>query len=199
MQTFFDSYVFTIPANSSYRLNSYNSFITLLSNSGISPVIVGIGGHARARLLTGLSVELPPDERFSYIEFENITAAPITIEVALSSGRIYDSRLVLSGVVNVTDTANQIETPAALAVPNADANPPTNAVNLAADADNKEVIVQNNGSFDVWFGDSDVNPAANKGTKLEPGDIFILTLTSAIYFVGNGGASTISINKLQKV
>ncbi len=199
MQTFFDSYRFAVPAGGTYRLNNYSSFITLLSNDSLTAVRVGIDGFAAARMLTGLSIELPQGEKFRYLEFRNESAAIMNIEVALSSGRIYDSRLVLSGVVNVTDTANQVETPAAIAVPNANANPPTNAVNLAADADNKQVILQNNGLFDVWAGDATVNPATNRGSKIEPGDSLILPTSAQIFFVGNGGASTISVNKLQRV
>lgn len=98
MKTFFDTYDIIIPANSIYPLASYNRFITLLENDQTADLRVRIGqGGAKARLKKGLSVELPQDEMFSSLLFENTTGVPMAITIALSSGRVYDNRFNVSG------------------------------------------------------------------------------------------------------
>ena len=77
----------------------------------------------------------------------------------------------------------------------------TNPRNIPADTTQREVILQNNGSVDVWFGDTNVAVSTERGTKVQSGDVYILDLTAAVYFVsdtaGKSGA-TVSLNRLQR-
>lgn len=98
MKTFFDTFDIIVPANSIYPLASYNRFVTLLENDQNADVRVRIGqGGAMARLKKGLSVELPQDEMFSTLLFENTTGVPMALTIALSCGRVYDNRFNISG------------------------------------------------------------------------------------------------------
>jgi len=98
MRSFFDTYDLIIPANGIKLLTSYNSFVTLLENDQTADVLIRIGtGGATAKLKKGLSVELPQDETYDRLLFRNPTGVPMAITVALSCGRVYDNRLMLSG------------------------------------------------------------------------------------------------------
>lgn len=117
MQTFFDTFPITIEANGIYRLNSYNRFICLLESSTATAIPVAIGGGGpKGKLEKGIAVELPAGDKFSHILFQNPVGTSITLKVALSPGRIYDNRLVISSEVDVDDTSNDIETPAPITV-----------------------------------------------------------------------------------
>ncbi|HUW19365.1 MAG TPA: hypothetical protein VMW16_08690 [Sedimentisphaerales bacterium] len=196
MLTFFDTYDLTIEANGIRRLDSYNSFITLLECSTTSGVKVAIGGGGpKGVLKKGLSVQLPQGKTFDYIIFENTTAAQITITVALSTGIVYDNRLVLAGVVPTDNTANKIETPAKIALNAGNSYTAT----IAADSDRKELIIQNTGANDFWYGDTNVDPANKRGIKVQPNDSHVLTLTAAVTLKSNSVDCDISVAYLSKV
>lgn len=97
MKDFFEPFQLNIPAGKSQVISGFNSFITILECSEANGVLVGLGNVARGRLFKGLSVELPKGESFEFLTFYNDTASTITGLVILSSGVVYDNRLVLTG------------------------------------------------------------------------------------------------------
>jgi len=73
---------------------------------------------------------------------------------------------------------------------------------IAADPTRKELIIQNNGSNDVWFGDNNVDVSTKRGTKLVTADIAILSVTAEVFVMSDGAGvagNVISGNYLDKV
>lgn len=73
---------------------------------------------------------------------------------------------------------------------------------IPADLTQKELILQNNGSVEIWFGDENINPVLFRGVSLAAGATIILTLTDDVYVMsvgaGKGGAKA-SFNRLQRI
>jgi len=90
----------TIAANAIEEVFAYGRFLTMLDDTATTDTKVSIGGDSEETLPKGLSVELPQGETpFTILRFHNQTGVAITVTFALSSGRVYDSRLTLSGSV----------------------------------------------------------------------------------------------------
>jgi len=185
----------TIPAGEIRRVDVYSRFLTILNNSAASDPLVSIGGQSYERIPQGISIELPDDENFTYLEFYNDSAATLTITFAVSAGRIYDARFVASAILSVNATSNVLSTPAAIAVTTSAPASPA----IAADSTRRAVMLQNNGSYPVWAGDSNVDGANNRGLCISPGEALTLESEAEIYLRSTGGASTISLVILQKV
>ncbi len=95
--SYFKTYEFIVLANNIYVLSHYANFLALLENDQATDVRVQIGdGFAVADMPKGLSVELPRDKKFKSLTFENTTGTDMVIKVALSIGRVFDNRLVLT-------------------------------------------------------------------------------------------------------
>ncbi|MFA5422440.1 MAG: hypothetical protein WC374_01100 [Phycisphaerae bacterium] len=191
MQSFFEPYDVRIPAGGLKTLPIQGKFITLLANNLSTGPKVGIGQSYRGTLEKGISVELPNDEKFLYVQIYNPAASEMILIVAFSFGRIYDNRFVVSGEIDVDLTPTAIESPPALTLNAGNGF----AANIAADVTRKEVIVQV--SADCWFGGVDVDPATSRGTKLTAGDIFVLSCAAAVYFESVADC-TISLNYLTR-
>lgn len=185
---FFEPYTRVIPAGGMINLPFMGRFITLLENDLSIDPQVGIDQAYKGSLPKGLSVELPSGEVFKYIQIHNPSGSTMTITLALSVGRIYDNRLVISGEVDVDFTPTAIETPAAITLNAGNSYEQT----IAADTDRKAMFLQNNGSNAFWAGDSNVDPTANRGTKVEPDEIYICEVTAAVTLKSNSLDCTIS-------
>ncbi len=97
MQDWFKTYSFTVPANGIYRLDAYNNYLAILSNSETTAVKVAIGaGVARAELAAGIGIELPQGEHFKYLNFQNDIGNDMDIVLALSIGKVWDNRLTIN-------------------------------------------------------------------------------------------------------
>lgn len=252
------------------EIHAYARFLTLLNNTSSTDIRVSIAGQPFEELPQGISVELPKDDAFTSLKFRNVSGATCTIKVCISSGRIFDNRVVISGDLNVTDISDGIDTPAPIipllsstgyTIDNAaavdkggglvgipvtgqlfatdevltivgttnydttsavvDATSSANEVvitatyqaetfggtetiglttprSIAADTTRKELIIQNTGSYPIWFGDTNINAGTKRGTKLDVDDFFILSCTAATYFMADTDESTLSINNLTK-
>jgi hypothetical protein len=82
----------TIAAGETSRISVFGNYLTLLSTTGSSNIRVSINGQSEQELPQGLSVELPADNNFKYLEFRNTEAAPVTIEITVSNGKVNDAR-----------------------------------------------------------------------------------------------------------
>lgn len=274
MKSLYQFYNPSITAGATRPYSVYGRFITLLSNTSLTPILVSLDAQPMQPMPFGISIELPDNEVFHNIKFKNDTLATVKIEFCTSAGRIYDNRVNLSGDIDVTDisdilfsppaittldlnnlinagaavnkggglvgipvTAHPFATGEILTVANTghaeydridlvvDATSSANEVvvtathvvynfdgvndsigmttprNIAIETTQKELIVQNNSNFDIWFGDENVSVANERGTKLESGDVTVLSLTDAVHFqsdtAGLSGA-TVSFNSLRK-
>lgn len=172
------------------------NFIILLNYTGVSDdVYVSFGDESYQILPKGIAVKLPPQEEFSKIRFKQLSGATQSFAFAVTTGEVYDSRLVLSvASLDVNTSSNSVESPAVAAVTD------TAAEAVAADSEVRELILQNNGSDDIWLGDSAVAPATSRGYKLEVGTSTVWTVAGAVYArCASGLTSTLSIVKLKKV
>jgi len=185
----------TIPAGEIRRVDVYSRFLTILNNSAASDPLVSIGGQSYERIPQGISIELPDDDNFTYLEFYNDSAATLTITFAVSAGRIYDARFVASAVLSVNATSNVLSTPAAIAVTTSAPASPA----IAADNTRRAVILQNNGSYPVWAGDSNVDGVNYQGVQILPSETLTLETEAAIYLRSTVGNSTVSCTLLKKV
>lgn len=104
----FTNFTVVIAAGESRKISKLGKYITILSNSGADPRIQ-INGQNGGIVSSGLSIELPPSENFDKLEFVNESGASITMQIAISNGKIIDSRTVLSGSVGVK--ADPLNTP----------------------------------------------------------------------------------------
>lgn len=172
------------------------NFIILLNYTGVSDdVYVSFGDESYQILPKGIAVKLPPEEEFKKIRFKQLSGATQSFAFAVTTGEVYDSRLVLSvASLDVNTSSNAVESPDAYA---ADETP---AIAVAADSEVREVVLQNNGDEDIWLGDEDIDPATSRGYKLEAGVSTVWTCAGDVYAAcASGLTSTLSIVKLKKV
>lgn len=102
-------YRVTLTPGQILNIASYARFITILSNTISTNVKMSINGDSFEELPSGLSVELPPEENFEFLNIQNTHATDnMTIEFSLSAGRIMDNRLVISGST-FTDILNELK------------------------------------------------------------------------------------------
>lgn len=108
-------------------------------------------------------------------------------------------------VVDATSTANEVVITYAFNAETFDGVDDsiglTTPRSIALDTTQKELIVQNNGDFDVWFGDDNVYPPTFKGIELASKDVATLSTTAEIYFMSDTAGKSgvvVSFNRLQK-
>jgi len=184
----------TIAAGEVIRINAYGNFLTLLNSTGAEDILISISGQSFQEMPQGLSLELPQGDSFVYLEFRNSEAGPVTIKFSLSNGKIFDNRVTISGTLDVTETTNAINTPAAVAVEVA----VPGAATIAANANRREILIQNNGANPIWVGDANVDGANNRGIKIDIGGSIILASEAALYLRSTVGASTASYMEMTK-
>lgn len=177
-----------IPANSQISMGLYGKFLQVLENSSTTKVVMKIEDEEETTLTTGISFKIGEGSNFyRSIIFKNTTGANMDITIAVSDELVTDARLNLQGTINVNNTPDTLASPAA-AAPSTSA-----AVVVAADASNKEVTLQNNGAVDIWIGDSNIDPSANRGYKLVVDASVIWNTAAAIYARTASGTGVLSI------
>jgi len=193
--SFLQTYEYTIAAGKIVRVWAYNKMLTILENSASNDIDVSVGGQPFTTFKKGLAYELP--DGHDNIMIKNTAAVATTIEFCLSLGRVYDNRLIIADSELVVDnTSDAFDTPVALALNSG--NSYKNSI--AENTSRKELLIQNTGSNDFWFGNSDaaVDPATKRGIKVKPDLTYILTSTAAVYFESNSLDCTISIAEFTK-
>ncbi len=179
----------------------YARMLTILDNTAGETIYVGIGEMEPVLLRSGLQYELPQGDNFDRIVLVNNDAGSTTVSILLSNGLVRDNRLTITGSVfsdllTQTKPANTIVTPAQVTAPAS----PGAAINIAADADQREIEIQNNGGNNVYIGDSSVAAATGQGILLTPGSSRILTTNAAVYLQAvAAGSSVVSYMRLKRV
>lgn len=97
----YTSFTIVLAAGESRKINKLGKYVTILSNSNADDPRIQINGQQGGKIPSGLSLELPETEDFDRIELKNESASSMTLEVAISNGKIIDSRTVLSGSIEV--------------------------------------------------------------------------------------------------
>jgi hypothetical protein len=182
----------TIVSGASYPFRFTGNYIRILESTVINGLKVRFDDGDEQDLKLGIG--LATEEKFVQAVIRNANPGPVTLTVGLAAGRIDDSRFSFSGVLPVNDTPDTLETPVAVSV--------TDALTdiVAASADTREVVLQNNGAKTAWFGDVNVDPATKRGLKLDPGDtVFLKTAADIKARCALGESTTISVLKNLKV
>lgn len=193
MKNFYRYFERTITNGSTALLSVYGRFLTLLNNTSSTDILISISNQQYEQLPQGLSVELPPENVFTEIKFQNTSGATITIKFCISNGRVYDNRVVISGDLSVTDISDGISTPAKVDVATGSAQSL-----IAVNTNRKEIIIQNTGDFDLWIGDANIDPPTNRGIHLVSNDSITLATTAQIYGEAVTGATIASLLELTK-
>jgi len=189
--------------NETKRLNYPGSYVAVQDNTTtVDPIVcVDSGASFAVQAGTGFpTVQFNADQTslipavFHYVEFTNPSDTEImTINVLIPLGGIDDTRSVVKGYLQMDLSAPSLATSAALTVE-------TNAFSiLPANALVKERIVQNNGDFPVWWGDSDTDPATKRGLCINPGGAAVVNCWGAVYFKAEEAASVLSVVNVLKV
>jgi len=146
MGSYYQKVSMTLAAGESRPFAAYGSKLKLLSNSiSTSPKII-IGSETEQEIDAGIGIKLS-DDNFNSLRFKNPHATDsMTITFSVASGDVDDSRLVLSGTVNIhsSDTAqsgtfgNDVTTGTASKV--VDKTNTTNGWRVFADNNNSDVV-----------------------------------------------------------
>lgn len=194
MLPIYSVYTLTLSPNERRPYDVSGTFFRLFYNSSATDILVEVDDNSQQPISQGRWFESINGEKFNRLAFTNQTGATITIRFGISvGGRIGDDSLTISSTLAVNGVPNTLTTPAAVSVST------SASVALAADSDTREVVIQNVGTVDVWIGDSSVNPSTNRGTKLVPDAMIILSVSADIYARVSSGTGTLTINKMTKV
>lgn len=167
------------------------NYIRILSSTG-GDIKLRINDQPEQPLPAGLGLDLPAGNEAIKLDFRNDTGESLTLVFALANGYIDDARNVISGVVITNSAGNGLESPASVTVT-------TTAQQLiTADADVREVTIQNNGANNIWIGDANVDGANNRGFKIGAGESYILSASAGVYLRTTVGTSIASILKVTR-
>lgn len=184
-----------IEANGRQTIDVHARFITLLGNSGTQDIKIQIEDQTEEVLPAGVSIELADGERFfNFVRLINQTAAQITVQIAFSAGRIIDNRVTIANVLNVKDVADTIESPAKIT-----ATSTAGAVTIAADTDQRGIILENHSANIVWWGDANVDGSATRGTRLFPSKKEFIPTEAKLYLHAPAGNSDLTYVRLKRV
>lgn len=181
-------------------INSYARFITIMSNDvDVNPQF-SINGDPFEELPSGLSVELPDKDNFEYLQIRNVHPTDtMTLEFSLSSGRIFDNRLIISGST-FTDILAQLKGDA---TPENWGNDITVGIAavliLASNPNRKSALVQsdvaNGGIIYVGYGNT-VGSGKKVGTMLPGGTFSVDDYTGPIYAISGVAGQLVSASEV---
>lgn len=166
-------------------LNS--SFVRVLTSTAggdnLQVELIGNNPQPRTPIYAGIAF-LVADYKQTRLRFWNLSGATITVAVAISDSIIYDDRLTFTSALPIKGGTTR-ETVAASSVTT------SAAVLVAQNDDRTSLLVQNNGTVDIWVGDSNV--AVGRGTKVVAGAVFETASSAALYAIANGATNS-SVN-----
>ncbi len=195
MKTIYQDYQVILQAGEYRAFQCHGRYLTFLDNSLSTDMMVSFDGQSEQPVPKGISIELPETENFVTLGLRNPAGSAATIRFSISNGKVEDNRNVISGTVSVENISNTITTPAmGTATTSAPGSPA-----IAAAGGNRIYIIQNHGPNDLWFGDSNVDGANKRGTKILPNDAYELATAAAVYFRSTVGNTEYSVNVLSKV
>ena len=183
----------TIANNTVLRINAYGNFLTIFDYSASDKLEISIGGEPFEKIRSGVSIQLKQGDDFSYIDFKNDTGASVQVEFALTTGSITDKSISIAGELDCDISTDTLETPAKVT-----ATAVAAAVSIAADTDQREIVIENHSANIVWLGDAAVDGAVTRGIRLLPTTKIVLSTSAAIYLHAPAGNSDLSYMRLTK-
>lgn len=191
MNVILKDFEITIPAGGYKRVDFYSNILSILENSAADEISVGIGDMSPVALRAGIQIILPQDKPYKHILFYNTAAESTTVKFILSKEEVRDNRLTITGSVfstiqDNTAPAGTVSTPASLSV--------SVQTSIAANASRKELIIQNNGTAAIRYGDEDT--AVDRGLRLEAGKQVVLTTIAQVYLIAETGTQTVDYMEL---
>lgn len=179
-------YVYSLAAGEEKLIHFTGDFIRLISWSGdVETLEVGFGdGEALAIMDVGDEWR---GDIYPAFRIKNGGSTTGTVKILVGNGQSANYAFTSSSTLTVNPSGNGL-TSGVLA-------PTTTAASMiAASSSRREVMLQNNGSYAVWIGGTDVDAATKKGIKLEVGATMVLSTSAAIWMDGDGGTGSISYN-----
>jgi len=190
--TFYREITLDIPANGQTAFNAKGSRIAVLSLSGSVEMQIGSSGQ-RTDIRAGIGFGLPDFQDFTELRFFETAGSSAQITFAYGQGEILDSRLTISGSINSTQGSTlSTSTPVTLV------NGGGATQIIPANSSRISAVLYNNGSNEVWIGDSNVSASGTRGTRLSSDQTIFLDTAAAIFGDNSGGADAdISIMELE--
>lgn len=159
-ETVYQHYSRTIAAGEIAEVSVFGRFITLLSNTSSTDMQLQIDSDPLQTFPKGLSLDLPEGKFFKKIYIKNPSASSADITFAISSGKILDSRVVLSGSLSTNDTPDLFTTPAKASVT------ATASKIVTGSSSTRVMIIQNKGPYPCTIGDSNVDADNDRGYEI---------------------------------
>lgn len=160
------------------------AFVAILESSAsgdnLEIEFIGDAPQPRTPIRAGIGV-LVPDFGLTKMRFWNAGASSIDIKIAVSDSIISDNRLTFTTALPVKGGTGR-ETVAASTVTT------SSGVLIAENTNRTSLLVQNNGTVDIWVGDSNV--ALTRGTKVKPDGVFETASSAALYAIADGSSNT---------
>ncbi|MGB1077776.1 MAG: hypothetical protein ACPG05_05655 [Bdellovibrionales bacterium] len=181
----------TIPANSQISPPYAGRFIGCLSST--VDIIISVDNGAKTVFGAGLKLIMPEDEQFEKVTFYNDTAEDITLEIIWGFGDIVDSRLTVTGNLNVQNTEDTplftVDVGGNLTTTRVTVNE-TTATIRSANGSRKSTRIKNLGPNIVDLSHS-YNMTYGQNYPLMVGEEFDLKTTDNVYARCNAGLTSI--------
>jgi hypothetical protein len=191
----------TLAAGEYRAIRFYSRMLTILSNSNLADIGIGIGEMQPVPLKAGLQYELPQGESFDKLLIYNQEAVPTTVEFVLSVGEVRDNRMSVAGQIDVTDAdlLAQIQgdtsaegygcvTVGVAAVQVVAQNADRKGIDIQSDPDNVDYI---------YLGYDNTVTTAKWFAKLSPGQAFSRdNIRSAIYAISGTAGQNVGYGEV---
>jgi len=195
-KTYYQDHNIVIGIGDIAKVNVAGRYLVILDNSSSTDPQIQIGEDQSFQSIpAGISIALPTEDDFTVLQVKNVSGVSQTIRMATAFGKIFDSRFVASATIDVKNASNLVTTLTDIGVT------ATATSFISADSNVREIIVQNLGANNIYLGGSTLNCNSTlQGTKIQAGDILILSVDGAMYAQCKTGlTSTLSVNKLERV
>ena len=177
----------TLGANAQEFINIVGNYVYLISNTGAAATIKVSFDDGEFQILpVGIIIK---SEDFQKVTVLNSDSGSASWVLAIGYGDIDNKAFTIAATVVTNSSSTGMNTPAPTT------GSTTAAVLLAANANRREAIIQNNGTAGeiVYIGDTNVDAATKRGIALSNGDILVLNTQAVIWADCDTGTPTISV------
>lgn len=201
-KSFYRYYKRSIAAGDTAEINVFGKFLALLAWDGTNKALVQIGENSEEEFPAGVSIELPADENgqvfFGKVRIRNNNASTSIVELAISAGLIFDSRLTLSGSVldNILDEMRGATTAQGYGL--VTVGTATTQV-VASNTSRKSALIQNlpTNTGLMYIGFDNTLTTSNYVAVLSPGQIYSVDdYLGDLYCLGSVAAEKVSYGEV---
>lgn len=167
-------FAITVAAGETFPIYYAFNYFRILSATA-NGLTARFGSSGSFTTVIGAGIGLRLEQVIDRVDIRNETGAPISATIALMVGQIDDSRLTLTGDVNLTKADVFAE--------NANVTVNNTATLIAAqNLARREIFISNrDSSANLYVGGSTVNSTTRQGVVVAPGATLILDTTAEIY------------------